>query len=189
MHTINYCTHTHTHTHAHNHITTLTYKCTHTHTYIYTQIPKYNFNRIHTYRRCKESEEYLYIYGTYTYTYTHSHTHTHTYTHTHIHLHTRGAATWRDGGDMSPTLKSRGTSYVLVPYHLYQNIYFDWLVPPTYKIVPAPLLHKHIHTQEMGCTESKSSDATGCQTPVDKNKVANRASQQNVQDECDNKGY
>ena len=23
--------------------------------------------------------------------------------------------------------------------HFYNNIYFDWLVPPTYKIVPAPL--------------------------------------------------
>ena len=48
---------------------------------------------------------------------------------------TRGAATrgWT-GGDMPPppTLKSRGTSYVLVPTPtFYHNIYFDWLVPPT----------------------------------------------------------
>ena len=43
-------------------------------------------------------------------------------------------------GDMSPTLKSRGTSYVLVSPHFYHNIYFDWLVPPAFKIVPAPLV-------------------------------------------------
>ena len=44
-----------------------------------------------------------------------------------------------NGGYVPPTLKSRGTSYVLPP-PLYHNIYFDWLVPPTYKIVPAPLI-------------------------------------------------
>ena len=38
-----------------------------------------------------------------------------------------------------PTLKYKGTSYVLVP-HFYHNIYFDWLVPPIYKIYPARLI-------------------------------------------------
>ena len=37
------------------------------------------------------------------------------------------------GGNMSPPiLKSRGTSYVLVPPHFYHNIDVDWLPPPTY---------------------------------------------------------
>ena len=57
----------------------------------------------------------------------------------------RGAATEGDRGDMSPTLKSRGTSYVLDPPHFYHNIYFDWLVPPTYQNrSSAPLLIGHI---------------------------------------------
>ena len=37
-----------------------------------------------------------------------------------------------------PTLKSRGTSYVLVPPNFYYKIYFDMFVA-TYKIVPKPL--------------------------------------------------
>ena len=45
------------------------------------------------------------------------------------------------GGDMSPTLKSMGDLLCIVPpRHFYHNIYFDWLVPPTYKIVAAPLM-------------------------------------------------
>ena len=45
----------------------------------------------------------------------------------------RCAATGGNGGICPPpTLRSRGTSYVLVPLHFYHNIYFDWLVPPTY---------------------------------------------------------
>ena len=32
---------------------------------------------------------------------------------------------------MSPHLKYRGTSYVLVPPHFYHKIYFDLLIPPT----------------------------------------------------------
>ena len=48
----------------------------------------------------------------------------------------------------SLTLKYSGTSYVLVPHpHFYYQIYFDWLVHPTYKIVPAPLLVKHSLSQ------------------------------------------
>ena len=48
-------------------------------------------------------------------------------------------------GNMSPPpLKYRGTSYVLVPPKFYHNIYFDWLVPPIYKIVPAPLLISNV---------------------------------------------
>ena len=56
----------------------------------------------------------------------------------------RGAATWGTEGYVlpPPTLKSRMTYYVLVlpSPHYYHNSYFDWLVPPTYNIVPAPLL-------------------------------------------------
>ena len=37
-------------------------------------------------------------------------------------------------GDMSPSLKYRGTSYVLVPPNFNYNIYIDWLVPPTYTL-------------------------------------------------------
>ena len=47
----------------------------------------------------------------------------------------------RGGGLCPPILKSRGTSYVLAPPHFCHNIYFDWLVPPKYKIVPASLIH------------------------------------------------
>ena len=44
---------------------------------------------------------------------------------------TRGAATGVTGEICPPpTLKSRWTSYVLVPPHFYHNIYIDWLVPP-----------------------------------------------------------
>ena len=46
-------------------------------------------------------------------------------------------------GTLSLTLKSRGTSYVLVPPQFYHTIYFYWLVPPTYKMVPAPLIRGH----------------------------------------------
>ena len=46
-------------------------------------------------------------------------------------------------GDMSPpTLKSM-EPHVLVPPNFYHTIYFDWLVTPTYKIVPTPLLQAH----------------------------------------------
>ena len=40
-----------------------------------------------------------------------------------------------------PTLKYRGNSCVLPPPpHFYHQLYFDWFVPPTFKIVPAPLI-------------------------------------------------
>ena len=32
------------------------------------------------------------------------------------------------------------------PPHFYHNIYLYWFVPPTYKIVPAPLPNTHTHT-------------------------------------------
>ena len=50
----------------------------------------------------------------------------------------RGAATegeWDGARGYAPSIKSRGTSY---------NIYVDWLVPPTYKIIPEPLMLCHI---------------------------------------------
>ena len=53
---------------------------------------------------------------------------------------TRGAAT--RGWEICtppPTLKARGPPMYCSP-HFYHNIYFDWLVPPTYKIIPAPLM-------------------------------------------------
>ena len=52
----------------------------------------------------------------------------------------RGAATRVDGGICPPTLKSRGTFYVIAPPpYFYHNIYVDWLVP-LHTIVPAPLV-------------------------------------------------
>ena len=54
----------------------------------------------------------------------------------------RGAETGGRGNMSPPTLKSRGTYYILfyllcISYelyypHFYHNIYFDWLVPPPY---------------------------------------------------------
>ena len=38
------------------------------------------------------------------------------------------------GGGMSTRLKP----IYCPPPHFYHNIDFDWLLPPTYKIVPAP---------------------------------------------------
>ena len=35
-------------------------------------------------------------------------------------------------------------SYVLPPPHFYHNIYFYRFVPPTYKIVSAPLINAHV---------------------------------------------
>ena len=52
-----------------------------------------------------------------------------------IRLISRGATT---GGICPPTLKSMGTSYVLVFYHNINLI--GCRKSPTYKIVPAPLL-------------------------------------------------
>ena len=49
-----------------------------------------------------------------------------------------------------PILKSRGTSYVLVPPHFYHNIYLYWLVPPIYKIVPEPLIAVHCICSKVG---------------------------------------
>ena len=40
-----------------------------------------------------------------------------------------------DGGICPPHFKIS-----LPPPHFYYNIYFDWLVPPTYIIVPAPIM-------------------------------------------------
>ena len=38
-----------------------------------------------------------------------------------------------EGGNVHPTLKYRGPPmYWSPPPHFYHNIYFDWLVPPTY---------------------------------------------------------
>ena len=66
-------------------------------------------------------------------------------------IRTRGAAT-RGGGGICPPpiLKSRVISYILVPPYFYHQIYFDWLVSPTYKIVPAPLVHTHVDVCTLG---------------------------------------
>ena len=46
-----------------------------------------------------------------------------------------------------PTLKSRGTSYVLVSPNFYHIIYFDWLVPlHTHHRYSAPSIGAYIHT-------------------------------------------
>ena len=53
------------------------------------------------------------------------------YVRKHIPIHIpipRGTATGVTGWICTPTLKSRGTSYVLVP-PTFTTIYFDWLVP------------------------------------------------------------
>ena len=55
-------------------------------------------------------------------------------------LYTHGRCKRGTGWTCPPILKSRGTSYVLVPPpYFYHKMYFDWLAPPTLKIVPAPL--------------------------------------------------
>ena len=43
---------------------------------------------------------------------------------------------------MSPPLSNLGgpPMYCPPPPHFYHKMCFDWLVPPTYKIVPAPLV-------------------------------------------------
>ena len=72
----------------------------------------------------------------------------------HLHTYTYLLGVLQQGGtgwSVHPTLKSRGTSYVLVHYppptFTTTFIFIDW--SPTYKIVPAPLLFTHIltHTQ------------------------------------------
>ena len=52
----------------------------------------------------------------------------------------RGAATEGVVGYVPPPHFKIYRDLLWSPPHFYHNIYFDWLVPPTYKIVPALLI-------------------------------------------------